>query len=370
MLFESITITLLATLWSAWNVNKVAIPETADSKNKADSSNKESEQNATAPLDEYQKQRRNEYFIQVYSILTSPERALLQKLTALFKQIACIYEISSKLEANEMSNLVLSDFKGYVKNLKNSETAIGRLEKMAPLLEYSFREADKGGVLKYYFLDSGKDKTYISNVMSVFYGQFDIILYDGFSKSKFKTKTNKLRNYNCLLGTAGDVYDNLVKVLYDYKLYDSRGRLNHELLYEMAEFILVNTDFYYCKGLTTERLAKDITDSIIHYIHNNVDIKQEFYEKYGNYPELYVEKLIERYLMNREIESYYYFLKMACKVLEALHYKTTSQHGSPEDDDRIRIAMKKLSTLDLPVLGNLTESEIRKDIEEAFGNRG
>ena len=58
MLFESITITLLATLWSAWNVNKVAIPETADSKNKADSSNKESEQNATAPLDEYQKQRR------------------------------------------------------------------------------------------------------------------------------------------------------------------------------------------------------------------------------------------------------------------------------------------------------------------------
>lgn len=132
----------------------------------------------------------------------------------------------------------------------------------------------------------------------------------------------------------------------------------------------MNTDFYYCKGLTTERLAKDITDSIIHYIHNSVEIKQDFIAKYGNNPALYVEKLIERYLMNREIENYYYFLKMACKVLEVLNYKNRTPKITSEEEERIKIALEKLSKLDLPVLGNYEESEIRRNIEKAFDNRG
>lgn len=206
-------------------------------------------------MDERLVERRNEFFLQVYLILISPEKSHFQQLTTLFKQLACIYGISSKLGIDGMSNMVLCDFKEYVKDLKKCEVAMERLGKLQPLLEYSFREADKGGFLKYYFLDSGQDKTYISNVISVFYEQFDIILCDGFSESKHEIKTNNLKNYNCLLGTAGEVYDKLVKVLYDNNIFDSRGRLNHELLYEMAEFILVNTHFYYCKGLTTERLC-------------------------------------------------------------------------------------------------------------------
>lgn len=369
MLFESLTITVLATLWSAWNASKQSTPDVTDSNQQPELSDKKSRQNTPHHLDERLTERRNEYYLQQYSILISPEKSHFQQLTILCKQIACIYGISSKLDAYEMSNLVLCDFKGYVKNLKESKSAIERLEKLKPLLDYSFREANKGGFLKYYFIDQGKDETYIEKAMKSFYGHFNVILHDGYSKSKYEVKTNDLKNYNCLLGTAGEVYDNMVKELYDYKLFDARGRLNHELLYEMAEFILVNTKFYYCKGLTTERLAKDITDSIIHYIHNNVEIKQDFSEKYANNQELYVEKLIERYLMNREIESYYYYLKMACKVLEALHYKNTSQYISPEDEKRIRIAMEKLSTLDLPILGNYTDSEIREDIKEAFDNR-
>ena len=369
MLFESLTITVLATLWSAWNANKQATPETANSDQQSESAAKKSEQNTNHLLDERLTERRNEYFIQLYAILISPEKSHFQQLTILCKQLACIYGISSKLDADEMSKMVLYDFNGYVKDLKESKSAIERLGKLQTLLDYSFREADKGGFLKYYFLDQGKDEAYIKSVMKNFYGYFDIILHDGFSKSKCEIRTNDLKNYNCLLGIAGEVYDNLVKVLYDYKLFDTRGRLNHELLYEMADYILANTDFYYCKGLTTERLAKDITDSIIHYIHNNVEIKRDYIAKYGNNPELYVEKLIERYLMNREIESYYYFLKMACKVLEALNYKNCLQRDSPEDERRIRIAMEKLSKLDLPILGNYEDSVIKQDIIDAFDNK-
>lgn len=370
MLFEALTITLLSTLWPAWNGNKPTVSVTDDSKKKSASYDQESEPTANHPLDERLTERRNEFFLQVYLILISPEKSHFQQLTALFKQLAYIYGISSKFGVDDILNMVLCDFTGYVKDLKKCEVAVERFGKLKPLLEYAFREIDKGGVLKYYFLDSGKDKIYISNVMPTLYGHFDIILCDGFSESKHETKTNDLKNYNCLLGAAGDVYDNLVKVLYDYKLFDSRERLNHELLYEMAEYILVNTNFYYCKGLTTERLAKDITDSIIHYIHNCVEIKPDFTAKYGNNPDFYVEKLIERYFMSREIESYYYFLKMACKVLEALNYKNSSQQISPKDEERIKIALKKLSKLDLPILGNYEVSEIRKDIEKSFDNRG
>lgn len=207
MIFEALTITLLSTLWSAWNANKPATLGTDDSKKKTELPDKELEQPADYPLDERLVERRNEFFLQVYAILISPEKSHFQQLTAIFKQLACIYGISSKLGIDGMPNMVLCDFKEYVKDLKKCEVAVDRLEKLKPLLEYAFRETDKGGVLKYYFLDSGKDKIYISNVMPTLYGHFDIILCDGFSESKHETKTNDLKNYNCLLGAAGDVYD-------------------------------------------------------------------------------------------------------------------------------------------------------------------
>ena len=151
MLFESLTITVLATLWSAWNANKQATPETANSDQQSESAAKKSEQNTNHLLDERLTERRNEYFIQLYAILISPEKSHFQQLTILCKQLACIYGISSKLDADEMSKMVLYDFNGYVKDLKESKSAIERLGKLQTLLDYSFREADKGGFLKYYF---------------------------------------------------------------------------------------------------------------------------------------------------------------------------------------------------------------------------
>ena len=95
MLFESLTITVLATLWSAWNANKQATPETANSDQQSESADKKSEQNTNHLLDERLTERRNEYFIQLYAILISPEKSHFQQLTILCKQLACIYGISS-----------------------------------------------------------------------------------------------------------------------------------------------------------------------------------------------------------------------------------------------------------------------------------
>lgn len=163
----------------------------------------------------------------------------------------------------------------------------------------------------------------------------------------------------------------MVKVLYKYEVYDTRGRLSYELLYEISEYILKTTNFYFNKGLTTSRLAKDITDSIIHYIHNDVSVEEEFMENHADCPEKFVEKLIERYLLNREIESYYYFLKMSCKVLEALRYQNklygdNGRYVSFNLKDCEKIAKEKLLKADLPILANIEESEILKDIEQAF----
>lgn len=374
MLFETITLTtvLLARSWIAWKSSKSANSVETAPLQETDASGIEDHQTFISELDKCQTERRNEIFLLIYSLLGTSKKSNFNQLSAAFKQLVKIYRILQfKLpDSEQMAEVVVADYENYVSSMKNSKVIIERFKELQFLLEYSFRKTDKD-VLVYYYRDKGKDMDYIQNILPNIYGCFDTIVNDEFSKSNRKTKTQDVKNYKCLLGAAGRVYNDLVKVLYKYEVYDTRGRLSYELLYEISEYILKTTNFYFNKGLTTSRLAKDITDSIIHYIHNDVSVEEEFMENHADCPEKFVEKLIERYLLNREIESYYYFLKMSCKVLEALRYQNklygdNGRYASFNLKDCEKIAKEKLLKADLPILANIEESEILKDIEQAF----
>lgn len=323
----------------------------------------ERQQAITPELDSCRTERRNEIFLQIYSILVNPEKSKFEQLTSAFKQLVRIYSILGEQSSHLITEYVMEDFNSYVSSMKNAGTVVERMESLQPLLEHSLRTSNSITVVGCYLLDIGKDTKCAQTVWQDIYGCFDVILHDKYSNTQYNVQTEDIKNYYCLLGKAGDVYRDMVKVLRDYELFDAYSRLSHELLYEIAEHILKTTQFYFCKGLTTDRLAKDITDSIIHFIHNDVGIDREVAWKYADNPDKLVEKLIERYLLNRDIESYYYFLKMACKVLNALKYKEV------KEDERIRIAKEKLGKIDLPILGNYTKEEILNDIEQAFKHK-
>lgn len=364
MLFEAITFASIC-LVKALIAKKVSEAATVapNSVQEEETSKAESQQTATPELDICQTERRNEVFLKVYSILVNPEKSQFEQLTSAFKQLGRIYGISGKHDSPKTTEFIMEDFKHCMSTMKDAGTVIERMKDLRPLLEHTQRTSDSITVVGYYFLDMGKDVKYVQTAWQDIYGCFDVILHDRFSNTLYNVQTEDIKNYDCLLGRAGDVYRDMVKVLRDYELFDTYGKLNHELLYEIAEYILKTTRFYFCKGLTTDRLAKDITDSIIHFIHNDVRIDEEVAEKYADCPNMLVDKLVERYLLNRDIESYYYFLKMSCKVLKALKYKEV------EEGERIRIAKDKLIKLDLPILCNYTETEILNDIELSFKHR-
>lgn len=320
----------------------------------------ERQQAITPELDSCRTERRNEIFLQIYSILVDPEKSKFEQLTSAFKQLVRIYSIWGEQSSHLITEYVMEDFNSYVSSMKNAGTVVERMGSLQPLLEHSLRTSNSITVVGCYLLDIGKDTKCAQTVWQDIYGCFDVILHDKYSNTQYNVQTEDIKNYYCLLGRAGDVYRDMVKVLRDYELFDAYSRMSHELLYEIAEHILKTTKFYFCKGLTTDRLAKDITDSIIHFIHNDVEIDREVAWKYADSPDKLVEKLIERYLLNRDIESYYYFLKMACKVLNALKYKEV------KEDERIKIAKEKLGKIDLPILGNYKKEEILNDIEQAF----
>lgn len=373
MFFEAITLTTILLATKSYIASRSA--KYMLSGEKLDISKTDSEEQVSVPsynyiFDENQKERCNEIFLNVYSILIASNKSLFNQLITSIKQIVDIFRISSLLGCSEDKAKHISGyFKDYVSKLDKGDLAVERFDALRPLLEYYLREMSGNHFLDNYFRDMYKDTDYIKKVLPSIYGCFDLIIYDSFSESKNEIKSENIKNYKCLLGAAGIVYDKLVKVLLNYNLFDTRGRLSYELLYETANYILKMTNFYFCKGLTTERLAKDITDSIIHYIHNDVSINKEFCEKYRNQPQKYVDKLIERYLMNREIENYYYFLKMACKVLEALHYTEIQNEDNKDHKERIKIAMEKLPKLNLSILENYDEREILRDIEMAYEHK-
>lgn len=124
---------------------------------------------------------------------------------------------------------------------------------------------------------------------------------------------NQIETYDELLGKAGDIYNNLIELYDSLGFISNKNVLHHGLVFDMANLILEKHQFYFCRGLDRNQFAEDIMNGIIHHIHNGLSNNDENKDDKG-----FVESLFNRYLGNRKIKSYYYFLKMGTRILEAL----------------------------------------------------
>ena len=166
--------------------------------------------------------------------------------------------------------------------------------------------------MNFYFKDKGKDE-YARVFLNKIWKCYEDIFLDSNNRKEVKDYEDKvqskhgslpkIRNYKSLLGMAGRTYSKLRDVYKEEGLFEEQGNLSNELVYEIAGTILEYTDFYFCRGLSTPRLAKDIMDSMIDYLHNGLMVRET-----GQNDESYVNGLFNRYVGNREIKCYYYFL--------------------------------------------------------------
>lgn len=381
MLFETITLTtflLAKALFAKKNENQLS-SELSESSTLDSITVPENTARGTPILNECKMERRNELFLSIFSILSTANKNDFKSLLQAFKCLKDIYDPNSEEDSEKISDAIVKDFRGFFANAKNGECIIERFKCLKEMLEFSFRTTKSDCILIHYYKDMGMDLKYVEKVNADIKKCFAPITCDISNKSLNSNtidsdKTDFIKNYQCLLGAAGIVYDDLVDVLNRYQLMDTRGHLNFDLLYVIAEISLNSSQFYFTKGLTPNRLAKDITDSIIHYLHNDIEPDERIKVDHGGSPEKYVAGVIERYLLNREIKSYYYFLKMACKVLEMLERLYAIGNNDcnekmifPSDSKEIiKIAKKQLKQLKLPILMGMDENEIIEDIEKAF----
>lgn len=191
--------------------------------------------------------------------------------------------------------------------------------------------------------------------------------YDGVIFQKHSAPS-QIRNYQSLLGMAGRTYSKL-KSLYEKEgIFEEQGCLSNELVYDIAGSIIQYTKFYFCRGLSTSRLAKNIMDSMIDYLHNGLMEKEECMTD-----KEFVDALFNRYIGNRDIHSYNYFLKMGIKICQFI---SVPQPGYKDNEDKPNIPnemkqeiIKNIGRFDFPFLGHIKPEEIYEEMLNAYNDR-
>lgn len=200
------------------------------------------------------------------------------------------------------------------------------MESMKSYIEFLFIKTNKVALEKYYnkelaignigSLSTDIPTNMPANELEKYRDKFDEVF------TKITTANEEINNnglktqpycYYDLLNDAGKVYDELVYLNNQIGCVSDPGIFSTVIVDEIAETILNNTNFYFCRDLTPSVLSKDLTKHIIHYLHHNQPLIDE-----NETLDSLVRQLDQNYFCNRKIRNYYYFLILCARFVKTL----------------------------------------------------
>ena len=174
----------------------------------------------------------------------------------------------------------------------------------------------------------------------------------------------RINNYTTLLGKVGCIYEELSNYNKSLKLTDDIYGYDHVLIYKIAEYIIEHKNYYFCRGLSKERLAKDITDNIIKYLDANHKLISDNFTIESDY--LYNKELLCNYYLQGEIDTYYNLLNICGKLYNEIYQynirKGISQKGTYDHKIPQEIALWILTKTNFTFLGDITQIQLAADI--------
>lgn len=335
-------------------------------------------------------------FDKIAFVLKDPSEDSVYTLEPLFIQLRFHYPykeyiqnlynsctINSEIDIEDFAvSIIAEDFKDFLQNHNQwksaGESILSLFNSLSPLLKKSLRGDTYLDLLASYFKDKGKGENYAEEFQNKVWSCYEDIfldcnnkkrnvVYNGIEYQKHTTPS-QIRNYQSLLGMAGRTYSKLKSLYEDEGIFEEQGCLSNELVFDIAGSIIQYTYFYFCRGLSTSRLAKDIMDSMIDYLHNGLMDREE-----NMSDKEFVDALFNRYIGNREIHSYNYFLKMCIKICQSisvlqLGYKDDELEPNIPDGIKQEI-IKNLGRFDFPFLRHI-ESEEKSEERTEEKNEG
>lgn len=196
--------------------------------------------------------------------------------------------------------------------------AFNKLEKIRAYVDFCLIDTDVDNLLLYYINEKkhNREKDYTKDELKeIFEKPFKPILNAKNNKmcQQQDCYTIDIPSYYELLGKCGDLTKALTKLYCEFGLLSDPNSYSHEIVYDIANIILENTEFYFTRFLSPKAFAADITRHNINFIHHdqpNINDEELFDD--------FFHKLLNNYFYNRPIRNYYYFLTMASRLRQAI----------------------------------------------------
>lgn len=181
------------------------------------------------------------------------------------------------------------------------------------------------------------------------------------------------KEINCyidLLDEAGNIYKKLVDYYFELSFIPDKT-YNHELVYEMAEVILHNTNFYFCRDLSQKQLAEDITNHIFKHIHGESQAEKMIGQK-ENEVQINVEDIYKHYL-GFDIKTYPYYLNV-CSVIYRELVKYSMGIAENENDKEEKTVEAKMFSDMIAILykvkydfmQGLSKEQFESDVNQTY----
>ncbi|MCM1441734.1 MAG: hypothetical protein NC115_00180 [Bacteroidales bacterium] len=383
-------LTLIKEFFSTYNVNGKICREVQTLSNTTDLNNYQFGMKKSP--NDIRDVRRTELFIRIANVIKTPCEDSVFTLEALFIELKklylytdlCatkdkLYELVKDYEEKAIMEIT-GDFEAFLSsNLQfqsTKEKLMTLFKELYPLLRISLRGNSNIELMIWYFKDKKEFFDSEDNFLIKIWRCYkDIFLdpnnmkvvkdYNNNVCKKYPQSSAKIKNYRSLLGMAGRTYKQLVEVYHLEGIFEKQEYLSDEIVYNIAGTILEYTEFYFCHGLSTPILAKDIMDSMIDYLHNGLMKKEE-----GQSTDNYINALFNRYIGNRDIKSYYYFLKMGVKIYHSIMKDChTDSMGCELRDDMRNKMIKNIKKYDFPFLHGLDAATVYKNIQDSFKHK-
>lgn len=237
------------------------------------------------------------------------------------------YHHAEILHGTETASYIFLLIKGRVEQYckqEKSDTDLTLLDSLKDYIEFLFLKTDKATLEERYrnhpLLESANASVKIKvinpdKITATFKKIFDAnnaIIKEGVTSYPYC--------YYDLLNDSGAVYSELAYLNGAIGYISNVNVFNDLIVSEIAETILSNTNFYFCRGLTPSVFAKDLKAHIIHFLHHH----QPVIEKNEDV-EYLTDNLDNNYFKNRQIRNYYYYLILCARFVETL--KTNWRKG-------------------------------------------
>lgn len=290
------------------------------------------------------------------------------------KELDRILNLDANIYASEDSegkkfSVISSRFEYYLNNedrefVNEKEQIKQKFRRLSRYIKYALVKGDRMSVDNYYknHLKDESKKAYakdieqhainFKNSLNKITQINDQILKDGVSSVPYC--------YYDLLNDAGELYHELVYANNKIGIITDSEVFSSMIVDEIAETILKNTNFYFCRGLSAPELSKDLTKHIIHFLHHH----QPKLEETGSL-KLLIEQLDRNYFSNRQIRHYYYFLILCARFVNTLKSNWNSNKilSDIKDSHELDYKIKELlfgvtSKYEFPFLEGLNEEEV------------